>query len=206
VDGRRWLSRSPNAFGGDGRRQRHKHRPDRGPIAGERGQRIGDLVEQRADLRAIVHLFAGQRRGHDLAGVGMDTEMELAPGAAGLGAMFLNQPLARTAQLQSRAVNQQVDRLSIGTAGMPLWPWHFQARPPPAQRCMVRHPQRQTKQADDGADEPFGLAEGKPEHRKVSAVRIARGEYQGWPPQVVRGAAAQAAIASSVNQTVKLPR
>jgi hypothetical protein len=40
----------------------------------------------------------------------------------------------------------------------------------------------------------------------VSAVRIANGEYQGCPPQVVRGAARQAAIASSVNHTAKLPR
>ena len=42
--------------------------------------------------------------------------------------------------------------------------------------------------------------------RSVSAVRIARGEYQGCPPRVVRGSARQAAIASSVNQTVRLPR
>ena len=32
------------------------------------------------------------------------------------------------------------------------------------------------------------------------------GEYQGWPPRVVRGPAAHATIASSVNHTVKLPR
>src|SRR3954466_4536787 len=42
--------------------------------------------------------------------------------------------------------------------------------------------------------------------RSVSAVRIASGEYQGWPPRVVRGSARQAATASSVNQTVRLPR
>src|SRR4051794_25856978 len=42
--------------------------------------------------------------------------------------------------------------------------------------------------------------------RSVSAVRIASGEYQGCPPRVVRGSACQAAIASSVNQTVRLPR
>jgi hypothetical protein len=42
--------------------------------------------------------------------------------------------------------------------------------------------------------------------RRVSAVRIARGEYQGCPPRVVRGSTRQAAIASFVNQTVKLPR
>ncbi len=47
----------------------------------------------------------------------------------------------------------------------------------------------------------------------VSALRhrvvwsgMARGEYQGCPPGVMRGSAAQAAIASSVNQTVKLRR
>src|SRR4051794_23369980 len=42
--------------------------------------------------------------------------------------------------------------------------------------------------------------------RSVRAVRIASGEYQGWPPRVVRGSARQAATASSVNQTVRLPR
>ena len=42
--------------------------------------------------------------------------------------------------------------------------------------------------------------------RRVSAVRIARGEYQGCPPGVVRGSARQPAIASAVNQTVRLPR
>ena len=35
---------------------------------------------------------------------------------------------------------------------------------------------------------------------------MASAEYQGWPPRVVRGSAAQAATASSVNHTVKLPR
>ena len=40
----------------------------------------------------------------------------------------------------------------------------------------------------------------------VSAVKIAKGEYQGCPPAVVRGEAFHAATASSVNQTVKLPR
>ena len=35
---------------------------------------------------------------------------------------------------------------------------------------------------------------------------MASAEYQGCPPRVVRGSAAQASIASSVNQTVRLPR
>jgi hypothetical protein len=41
---------------------------------------------------------------------------------------------------------------------------------------------------------------------KGRAVRMASSEYQGWAPRVVRGSAAQAAIASSVNQTDRLPR
>src|SRR4051812_44171474 len=42
--------------------------------------------------------------------------------------------------------------------------------------------------------------------RSVSAVRIASGEYHACPPRVGRGSARQAAIASSLNQIVKLPR
>src|SRR4051812_35919658 len=42
--------------------------------------------------------------------------------------------------------------------------------------------------------------------RKVSAVRTARGEYQGCPPRVVRGAARHPSMASALNHTVKLPR
>ena len=42
--------------------------------------------------------------------------------------------------------------------------------------------------------------------RSVSAVVIARAEYCGCPPGVVRASACHAAIASSVNQTVRLPR
>jgi hypothetical protein len=40
----------------------------------------------------------------------------------------------------------------------------------------------------------------------VNAVRIASVEYQACPPRVARGAARQAAIAYSVNHTVRLPR
>ena len=72
---------------------------------------------------------------------------------------------------------------------------------------MVRHAQGEAEQADDGADQPLGLAVGEVDTAlSVRAVRMASAEYQGCPPRVVRGAARQAAIASSVNQTVKLPR
>jgi hypothetical protein len=35
---------------------------------------------------------------------------------------------------------------------------------------------------------------------------IANPEYRGWPPRVARGSAFRAAIATSVRQTVRLPR
>ncbi len=40
----------------------------------------------------------------------------------------------------------------------------------------------------------------------VSAARIARGEYQGCPPGVVRGAARHPSIAYTKSHTAKLPR
>ena len=79
-----------------------------GAIAGERGHRIRDLIEQGADLSAVIDVFAGQRRSHDLAGLSIDTEVQFPPGPAPLGAMLLNQPLAGTASLQPRAVHQEV--------------------------------------------------------------------------------------------------
>ena len=78
---------------------------------------------------------------------------------------------------------------------------------PAAQGGVVRHGQNKPEQADDGTDQALGLAQGQVEHgRSVSAVRIVRDEYQGCPPGVVRGSARQPSMASSVNQTVRLPR
>src|SRR5829696_9181341 len=42
--------------------------------------------------------------------------------------------------------------------------------------------------------------------RSVTAVAIARAEYEGCPPRPVRGSACHAVTASGVNHTVRLPR
>ena len=42
--------------------------------------------------------------------------------------------------------------------------------------------------------------------RGAWAVRTARGEWICCPPRIVHGSVVHAAIASSVNQTVRLPR
>src|ERR1700759_5528217 len=60
----------------------------------------------------------GKREAGDKAGGGINTKMQFSPGATGLGAVLLNQPLARAAQIQPGGIDQQMHDLSIGTAGM----------------------------------------------------------------------------------------
>src|SRR5215207_1801604 len=97
-------------------------------VARDRGYRPCRLVEQGTDLSAVVGLSPGQRCGHDLAGVGVYTEMQLSPRPARAGAMFLDQPLAWPTQLQARTVHQQMHGLgtvaSIGPAAQP-WSGHL---------------------------------------------------------------------------------
>ena len=78
----------------------------------------------------------------------------------------------------------------------------------PAEGGEVRHRQVEAEQLEDRADQPLGLAQRQTEHSaqgqgcRDRQVRVVR----AGPPGVVRGAAFQAAMASSVNHTVKLPR
>ncbi len=64
-----------------------------GAVAGERGERAYHLVEQRADLGAIVGIMAGQHGGEDLPGIGVHPEVQLAPGLACLRFVLFKQPL-----------------------------------------------------------------------------------------------------------------
>ena len=79
-----------------------------GAVGGERRDRCRHLVDQGADLEGVVDLLPGQRRGDDLAGVGVQADVQRPSGPARLGAVFLDQPLARAAQLEARAAHQQV--------------------------------------------------------------------------------------------------
>jgi hypothetical protein len=86
--------------------------------------------------------------------------MQLAPGPTRLRATFLDHPFARAAQLHARAVHQQMQGFGI-TAG--AWPRHLQCLGPAAQSRVVRHREIETEQADEGADQPLGLAQGQAE-------------------------------------------
>src|SRR5512143_899369 len=87
------------------------HSRHTGPVVGtiprERGHRPRDLVEQRPDLGGIVNRAVGQDGGHDLATGCLHTDVQGSPGSAPLGAVLLDQPLARPTQLQTGAVDQQ---------------------------------------------------------------------------------------------------
>ena len=83
----------------------------------------------------------------------------------------------------------------------------MQRRRTPAQGGVVRHVQTKAERADDGAEQALGLPVGQVEHgpdreRRQDGER----EYQGCPPRLVRCSAAHAAVAASVNHTVRLPR
>src|SRR3954470_12598257 len=72
-----------------------------GAIGRDRGDGAGDLIEQRADQDGVTLLDGGQLAGKDLAAVGIDREMEFAPGPLATLAMLLGQPLARAVHLQA---------------------------------------------------------------------------------------------------------
>jgi hypothetical protein len=131
-------------------------------IAGEQRDRPGDLVEQRSDLRGIIDIVRRQLRRHDLVGIGVQADVQLPPGAAFLGAVFLHQPFARAMKLQPRAVHDQVQSTGVG-----IGPWlrHIQPVCPTGQCGVVGDSKVEAEQADDGADQPLGLPQRQMEHR-----------------------------------------
>jgi len=54
-------------------------------IAGERGHHARDLIEQGADLGAVVDLLGGQRGCDDLAAAGIHADVQLSPRPARQG-------------------------------------------------------------------------------------------------------------------------
>src|SRR3954463_8086328 len=98
--------------------------------------------------------------------------MQHSPGPAPLGAVLLYQPLARAAELQPRAVHQQVHRRAPC-----LWSRHLQRLGPAAEGAGIRHREIETEHLQDGADQPLVWRSAKwNTARNVSVVAIARSE------------------------------
>jgi hypothetical protein len=107
-----------------------------GAVGGEGSDGIGDLFEHSVSHRGIVDILPGHRDGDDLAAVGIDADMQFAPGpAAGCAGLF-DQPFARSAELQASAVHQQIQR----TGSQPSKRRHLQHVSPAAQSRVVGTP------------------------------------------------------------------
>ncbi len=59
-------------------------------------------------MQSVVDLLVSQVKRNDFAAVGVDANMEFAPGTALRGPMLFKQPFARAAQFQPRAIDNQV--------------------------------------------------------------------------------------------------
>ena len=127
-----------------------------GTVAGERGDRILDLIEQWPDLRAVIDVVGRQLHRFDLAGGGVHAQVQLAPGAALPGAVLLGQLFARAAQLEAGAVHQQVHGTGPGAGSRTR---HCQGLGPAAERGVIRNRQIEAEQVEDRADQPFGLTQ-----------------------------------------------
>ena len=156
-------------------------------IASKRRNRSGNLLEQGADLRAVIDILAGQLGGDDLSRVGIDADMELSPGRTRPGGMLLDEPLTGTVELEPRAVHQQVYRFAARS-----WSRHRHCLAASADRRMVWRREIKTKQPKNGSDQPFSLAQRQAENRpqrqrrgdrqrRVARLAAARGAGLGLP-------------------------
>ena len=84
-------------------------------------------------MQSVVDVLVGQIKRDDFAVVGVDANVEFAPRTALRGPMLFKQPFARAAQLQPRAIDNQVQFAgSISLVGM-----NRQTGRTPAQRRMI---------------------------------------------------------------------
>lgn len=117
-----------------------------------------DPIKQRPHLRGIVCILIGQALGDDLAAVGVERQMELAPSPAQSGAVLVFQPLTGALDLQSGAVDQHmqraVRRMVLTSPGEPRLP----CLRPAAQRRMIGNRQVKTHQIEQREHQPLALA------------------------------------------------
>ncbi len=126
----------------------------------EKVDRVSDPVEQGLDPGGVIDVTVGQDGSDDPAAHRIEADMQFAPRAPLAGAMFLNQPFTGAAQLQSRAVHQQVDR-SASRAGLCR---QLQVPGSSAEDGEIGYRQVEAEQMEDRADQPLGLAQRQTKH------------------------------------------
>src|SRR6202789_163394 len=86
-----------------------------GAVGGKGRNGIGDLIEKRVNHSSIVDILPGHRDGDDLAAIGIDADMQLAPRPAAGRAVLFDQPFAGAAQLQTSAIHEQMQWAGTGS-------------------------------------------------------------------------------------------
>ena len=96
-------------------------------------------------MQSVVDLLVGQIKRNDFTAVGVDANVEFAPGTALRGPMLFKQPFARAAQLQPRAIDNQVQ---FAGSNSPVTV-NRQTGRSPAQRRMIGNRQIAIQHAHD---------------------------------------------------------
>jgi len=115
-----------------------------GTVGSKGGNRTIDLIKQRANLRSIVYVAVRQRRRDDLSGVGVHSDVELAPRPPYLRVVLLKQPYAQVAQLQPVLSTRRCTGSELGrvrnTSSVSAWRlkvvWSGTARARPGKAMM----------------------------------------------------------------------
>ena len=149
-------------------------------VGGEGSGGIGDLAQQCASHRGIIDILPGHRDGDDLAAIGIDADMQLAPRPAAGRAVLFDQPFAGAAQLQTSAIHEQMQWAGTGSPERR----HLQRLGSAAQRGMIRHGEVKSEQSGDGADQPLRLPQ---RQAKDHAHRQRRGDRQGRVVRLTAG-------------------
>ncbi len=122
-------------------------------VGGDAGDLALDLLEQDRQLAGIVGLLVGQGVSDDLAGLGVEGDVQFPPGAR-RSAVLLLLPFAATEQLQSGAVDHEVQR----AVGHDMGSWAGQAAAAAAQGSVVGDGEIEPEKPQQAADEPLRLS------------------------------------------------
>jgi hypothetical protein len=111
-------------------------------------------------MQSVVDVLVGQIKRADFAAVGVNANVQLAPGAALCRAMFFKQPFTGAAQFQSGATDNQVKFARSN----PRWIANRQSARPPAQSRMIGNRQVDLQHIHDRSDQAFALAKRQSKH------------------------------------------
>ena len=162
---------------------------DTGAVAHERDDGFTHLAQQRYDVSGVVHVPGREIEADDLAGVGVETDMQLRPGSAPCRAVLFDLPFRSTAEPQAGAGHDQMrgshpDRAKVAPPGRLPGGWGRNDPGRPDQLSATAEPISADPRFAAGQDQDDTQAQ----HHHDSQIEI-----DCLPPRVVRLGARPAA-------------